>query len=113
MIWAVSLLTTDLRTRSLTPGVNLDGIRSLIGFGNLVGPLALSVLYLRQTIFRGYTSIYFGENQLSPSLIGLSPLSTGHPERFQPLTVRSSTQFYLSFNLPMDSSLGFGSTPPN
>ena len=25
------------------------GIRSLIGFGNLVGPLALSVLYLRET----------------------------------------------------------------
>lgn len=25
-----------------------DGIRSLKGFGNLVGPLALSVLYLRQ-----------------------------------------------------------------
>ena len=46
-------------------------------------------------------------------MIGLSPLSTGHPERFQPLTVRSSTQFYLRFNLPMDSSPGFGSTPPN
>ena len=26
------------------------GIRSLIGFGKLVGPLALSVLYLRKTI---------------------------------------------------------------
>ena len=26
----------------------LAGIRSLIGFGNLVGPLAHSVLYLRQ-----------------------------------------------------------------
>ena len=26
----------------------LVGIRSLIGFGNLVGPLAHSVLYLRQ-----------------------------------------------------------------
>ena len=25
----------------------LVGIRSLVGFGNLVGPLALSVLYLR------------------------------------------------------------------
>ena len=27
----------------------LNGIRSLIGVGNLVGPLALSVLYLRQS----------------------------------------------------------------
>ena len=50
MIWAVSLSTTDLRTRSLTPEVDLTGILSLIEFGNLVGPLALSVLYLRQTI---------------------------------------------------------------
>ncbi len=87
------------------------GIRSLIGFGNLVGPLALSVLYLRETMIRGYTSIYFGENQLSPSLIGLSPLSTGHPSNFQLTSVRSSTQFYLSFNLPMDRSPGFGSNP--
>ena len=50
MVWALSLLTTDLRTRSLTPKVHLNGILSLIEFGNLVGPLALSVLYLRQTI---------------------------------------------------------------
>ena len=50
MVWALSLLTTDLRTRSLTPKVHLNGILSLIEFGNLVGPLALSVLYLRKTI---------------------------------------------------------------
>ncbi len=74
-------------------------------------PLALSVLYLRQTHSRGYTSIYFGENQLSPGLIGLSPLSTSHPNRFQPILVRPSTQFYLSFSLLMDRSPGFGSTP--
>ena len=42
-----SLLTTNLRTRRLTPGIQLSGILSLIEFGNLVGPLALSVLYLR------------------------------------------------------------------
>ena len=34
-------------TRRLTPGIQLSGILSLIEFGNLVGPLALSVLYLR------------------------------------------------------------------
>ena len=32
---------------SLTPGVGIIGIRSLIGFSNLVGPLVHSVLYLR------------------------------------------------------------------
>ena len=54
--------------------------------------------------------MHFGENQLSRSLIGLSPLNTGHPPGFQPWWVRSSTQSYLSFNLPMRRSLRFGST---
>src|SRR5580692_11015842 len=54
--------------------------------------------------------MHFGENQLSPSLIGLSPLATGHPPSFQPRWVRPSTKSYLRFSLPMASSLGFGST---
>src|SRR5260370_25256556 len=51
-----------------------------------------------------------GENQLSRSLIGLSPLTTGHPPGFQPWWVRSSTPSYRRFNLPMARSLRFGST---
>ena len=54
--------------------------------------------------------MHFGENQLSRSLIGLSPLHTGHPPGFQPWWVRSSTQSYPRFNLPMRRSLRFGST---
>src|SRR5947199_6515138 len=54
--------------------------------------------------------MHFGENQLSPSLLGLSPLSTGHPPSFQPWWVRPSTGSYPRFSLPMDRSLGFGST---
>ncbi len=54
--------------------------------------------------------MHFGENQLSPSLISLSPLSTGHPSSFQPTTVRASTRSYPRFTLPMDRSLGFGSS---
>src|SRR5438105_15426966 len=54
--------------------------------------------------------MHFGENQLSPSLLGLSPLSTGHPPCFQPGWVRPSTGSYPRFSLPMDRSLGFGST---
>ena len=45
MVWAVSLLTTKLIPRSLTARLLSLAIRSLIGFGNLVGPLAHSVLY--------------------------------------------------------------------
>src|SRR5690606_35783427 len=53
--------------------------------------------------------MHFGENQLSRSLIGLSPLHTGHPPGFQPWWVRASTQPYLSFTLPMCRSPRFGS----
>ena len=42
-------------------------------------------------------------------MIGLSPLSTGHPLRFQPKWVRPSTESYLCFSLPQDSSPGFAS----
>ena len=56
---------------------------------------------------QGTTSIVFGENQLSPSLIGLSPLSTAHPNIFQHVRVRSSTRCYPSFNLAMDRSHRF------
>ena len=54
--------------------------------------------------------MHFGENQLSRSLIGLSPLTTGHPPGFQPWWVRSSTRSYPRFNLAMGRSLRFGST---
>ena len=53
--------------------------------------------------------MHFGENQLSRSLIGLSPLPTGHPPSFQPRWVRSSTRSYPRFNLPMGRSPRFGS----
>ena len=53
--------------------------------------------------------MHFGENQLSRSLIGLSPLPTAHPPGFQPWWVRSSTRSYPRFTLPMGRSLRFGS----
>src|SRR5215813_10821048 len=53
--------------------------------------------------------MHFGENQLSRSLIGLSPLTTGHPPTFQRWWVRPSTRSYPRFSLPMARSLRFGS----
>ena len=47
MIRALPLSTTKLISRSPTPALWSIGIRSLVGFGNLVGPLAHPVLYLR------------------------------------------------------------------
>ena len=55
--------------------------------------------------------MHFGENQLSPGSIGISPLPTAHPSTLHRTRVRPSTQYYLSFSLAMGSSPGFGSTP--
>ena len=73
-------------------------------------PTPIQSLYPHHVVARGYTSIYFGENQLSLRLIRLSLLPTGHPTGFQPRRVRPSTQFNPRFSLPMGSSRSFGST---
>ena len=55
MVWAFSLLTMNVITHRLTPGVAVNGIRSLVGVGTTVsGPRpssALPPLLIR----RGYT----------------------------------------------------------
>src|SRR5688572_29715500 len=104
------------------------GIRSLIGFGSLVGPLSHSVLYLQVVLARRSPSSDFGENQLSRGLISLSLLLTSHLRIFQHPRVRSFTACYCSFNLLISRSpplrvyclqlvfalfaLGFPSPPP-
>ena len=55
--------------------------------------------------------MHFGENQLSPLSIGISPLPTAHPSGLQSTPVRASTPCYGRFTLAMGSSSGFGSTP--
>jgi hypothetical protein len=67
-------------------------------------PAPIQSLYPRCIYSRGSTSIDFGENQLSPGLIGLSPLPTSHPSGFQPTPVRASTGCYPSFTLLMGRS---------
>ena len=46
---------------ALTPAQHIDGIRSLVGFGNLVGPLVHPVLYLRDTNARLALKLFRGE----------------------------------------------------
>ena len=53
--------------------------------------------------------MHFGEYELSPSLIGLSPLPSPHPEAFQRLLVRASIWCYPDFILDKGRSLGFAS----
>ena len=55
--------------------------------------------------------MHFGEYELSPSLISLSPLPSAHSKAFQRLPMRSSNECYLTFNLAKGRSLGFASAP--
>src|SRR5262249_24968508 len=85
-----------------------------LGLVTRTGPRAQPVPYLPQTSAlrppaHGCTSIHFGENQLSPGSIGISPLPTGHPPVLQHRWVRASTWSYPRFTLPMGSSPGLGS----
>ena len=57
--------------------------------------------------------MHFGEYELSPSLISLSPLPSAHWKAFQRLPIRSSSWCYPTFNLAKGRSLGFASTPAN
>src|SRR3954464_2132122 len=77
----------------------IHGIRSLIGFGNLVGSLSHPVLYLHGVLPQHSPSSDFGENQLSRGLISLSLLLSSHLRIFQHSRVRSLTACYCSFNL--------------
>ena len=71
----------------------------MIGFGNLVGSLSHSVLYLPGVLPQHSPSSDFGENQLSRGLISLSLLLSSHLRIFQHPRVRSFTACYCSFNL--------------
>ena len=59
--------------------------------------------------FNRCASTHFGEIQLAPDSVGISPLTMSHPLFFQQQSVRTSAQCYLSFTLPMARSSGFGS----
>ena len=65
MVRVVSLSTTEVSSRRLTPVKQLAGIRSLVGFGTLVGALVHPVLYLRRSITRLYLNIFRGEPAIS------------------------------------------------
>lgn len=108
MVWAVSLLTMELIPHSLTGMVytaysEFDSI-----WYRSRSPHRISALPHRYNPYR-YASTYFGENQLAPGSIGISPLTTAHPPIFQHRSVRTSTWCYPSFILAMVRSPGFGS----
>ncbi len=109
MVWAVSLSTTKLSPRRLTDVHAVLAFEVCVGLVTSTWPRAHTVLYLQDSVSRRCTSIHFGENQLSPRSIGISPLSTAHPPVLQHWWVRASTDCHIRFTLAMDSSRGFGS----
>ena len=54
--------------------------------------------------------MHFGEYELSPSLISLSPLPSVHWNTFQRIPIRTSSWCYPTFILSKGRSLGFAST---
>jgi hypothetical protein len=71
----------DLITHGLTPGVSQCGIRSLIGVGNRVRPLAHSVLYLRLLYYpRLYLNIFRGEPAISEFDWPFTPTHSSSPD---------------------------------
>ena len=83
----------------LAPREGGPGIRRLVRVGKLDAPAPIRPRYLPGGSLpptsvkgpRGCTSMHFGENQLSPGSIGISPLPTGHPSSLQSGWVRAST----------------------
>ena len=108
MVWAVSLLTMELIPHRLTGHVftrysEFDSIWYRSRSPHRIS--ALPPCYNRDRC----ASTHFGENQLAPGSIGISPLTTPHPPIFQHRSVRTSTPFYRSFILDMVRSPRFGS----
>ena len=93
---------TDSRSKDLR-------IRSLVRVSTQKRLISFQCLYLADPIRPRLYNIYFGENQLLPSSITVSALTTGHPSIFPHTPVRASTPFSRGFTLPMVSSPGFGS----
>ena len=108
MVWAVSLLTMKLIPHRLTGNVCIWYSEFISIWYRFLRPHRNSALPPDYNHYR-YASTYFGENQLAPSSIGISPLTTIHPLIFQHQSVRTSTWCYPSFILTMVRSPGFGS----
>ena len=73
MVWVVSLSTAELSSRGLTPAIRLNGIRSLVRFGNPVRPLAHPVLYPRQLICKAIPKYISGRTSYFQVCLAFHP----------------------------------------
>ena len=77
-IRVVSLFTTDVITRRVSPVLHFSVFEVCIGLVVLSRTPSRHSALPPRVITRGATSIAFEENQLSPGLISLSLRSTAH-----------------------------------
>ena len=113
MVWAVSLSTMKLIPHCLTATLLYAAIWSLIEFGNLVGPLAHSELYLRHKTRDAAPKCISRRTSYLRVRLAFHPYPQLIPRLFNADVVRASTEFYSRFTLAMGRSPGFGSTPCN
>ena len=66
MVWALALLPMKFIPHSLTPVIEVDGIRSFVGFGKVFTPLAHRVLYLRHLIYEAIPQYISGRTSYLP-----------------------------------------------
>jgi len=88
MIWAVSLSTDDLSAES--PNAFLILLIAFSGSKDSHPPFKRSYSTSIQKLKKLFTYINFTENQLSSSLISLSPLTASHPSILQHTRVQPS-----------------------
>ena len=113
MVWAVSLSTVKLIPHSLTPVNYCHNLRSLNGFGNLVGPLLQSVLYSRGLLNGASPKAISRSTSYLRVRLAFHPYPQLIPWFFNTIAVRTSTGAYSRFILDMGRSPGFGSTIGN
>lgn len=79
-VWVVPLSERELTPRTPSPAVYGAGRFGVRQRGQGFPPVTpQSVLYTAGHLAPGLTAASFGGNQLSPGLMGLSPLAQGHP----------------------------------
>ena len=111
MVWAVSLLTTELIHRGLTARLWVGGIRSLVGVGKIFSHRIHPEPYLHQLTpdavpqyISGRTSYLLVRLAFHPYPQLISQFC--NTDQFGP-----PLRFYRSFTLAMGGSPGFGSNP--
>ena len=108
-VWVFPLSEMELTPTNPSPAVYGTGSFGVRQTSRGFPPIShQSVLYTAGCLALGLTAASFERNQLSPGLIGLSPLAPGYPTELHIKTGSALHQAKLGFSLPWTRSPGFG-----